>query len=102
MIDFKPGDEVVCVQDESERWSISSGLTVGAKYTVTQVFEDKVGYDASRREVGVKLLEVAPPCPFSGFKAAWFRKIQRRNLTAWLATENTIEEPKRIRETESA
>ena len=25
----------------------------------------------------------------------WFRKVQRRDLTVWLSTENTIEEPKR-------
>jgi len=102
MCDFKPGDEVVCVQDESVHWNISSGLTVGAIYTVADVFEDKVGYDQFRRDIGIRLVEVAPPGRFSGFKASWFRKVQRRDLSAWLDTATDFEEPTRTPAVEPA
>jgi hypothetical protein len=90
--DFKVGDEVVCVEDESVNWNVVSGLVVGATYTITSVFEDKVGYDSCNRAVGVTLAEVPPPGEFSGFKASWFRKVQRRDLTAWLGQTATYDE----------
>ena len=95
MCDFKPGDEVVCVNAsllDAKRGEEMVMLTVGRIYTVSTV-------RIAKGEPHVTLAEqenfwVAAGFDF-GFRARRFRKVQRRDLTAWLATENTIEEPRR-------
>lgn len=86
MCDFKPGDEVVCV-DASPSVGEHS-LIEGATYVIG---------DTSDRW--------AEPSVWVGCLNEWggrhwhyasrFRKVQRRDLTAWLATENTVEGPVR-------
>jgi hypothetical protein len=91
--DFKPGDEVVCVsKGEHPDWRF---LTVGGVYTVSRVYPPvpECGCD----EWGIDLAEVpvSDPLEFDGngqfwmaqgFLATRFRKVQRRDLTAWLST----------------
>lgn len=98
MIDFKPGDEVVCVnagpipppQGFPARPPSAGMLVEGQVYTVVALLT-RFG------EVGVKLREIEPEV-----LASRFRKVQRRDLSVWLATKNTIEDPKRVPATEDA
>lgn len=90
MCDFKPGDEVVCIQ---------SGMFCtekGATYVVDDVFINHRGEFV--------LLLVGEwnghkyDGPFWGHKPERFRKVQRRNLTEWLSQKTKFEEPKHIGE----
>lgn len=108
MCDFKPGDEVVCVDADEAQPSDVQGrgrrdplpLVKGEQYTIAGsgvwpgdnctavVFLREVRNDDYGTDVG--------------FLPRRFRKVQRRDLSAWLATTNTIEEPKREKESQHA
>lgn len=101
MCDFKPGDEVVCVDASASRWTIEGfapPLSEGATYVVADVFDVRNLISGTPSgQIGVSLVGLA--WSVKGICGAWsptrFRKVQRRDLSAWLATTNTIEEPKR-------
>ncbi|PZU00991.1 MAG: hypothetical protein DI624_01660 [Brevundimonas sp.] len=97
--DFKPGDVVVFIGTEGlepadfqlkQKW-LTGLLEDGRVYTIHSVL-----HEARWGAIcGVHLMEVICPNRF-GFDHRMFRKVQRRDLTAWLATETTFEEPKRL------
>lgn len=102
MCDFKPGDEVVCVDIGPSkcggRWG--GDLVKGQVYTVWGI----TPYTDFYGDHGVALVELdapdRPDCPELQFFAAWrFRKVQRRDLSAWLETaaKNTdaLDKPRR-------
>lgn len=102
MCDFAPGDEVVCVEGAAGRFPNLGWvcLVEGAIYTIAEVWrEGEIGETGGVIPEGgmVQLVELGPlRCGIHcGFASRRFRKVQRRDLTVWLATENTIEEPKR-------
>lgn len=78
MCDFKPGDEVVCV-DANQRDFRPVNLTEGAVYKIAFVGWHQYG-------VFVRLVGVSASCGAPGFYASRFRKVQRRDLAAWLKT----------------
>ena len=98
MCDFKPGDEVICVEGAAGRFP-SLGwvcLAEGATYTISAVWQaGEVGETGLRCAVAiVQLVEfghlrAAPDSPNCGFGAYRFRKVQRRDLSAWLETAAT-------------
>ena len=101
MCDFRPGDEVVCVDDAQGRvegfqqpWL--SGPDRGCVYNVSDVFCDEDGV------ICVRLKEIQNTWVATGEDVGWrasrFRKVQRRNLTEWLSQKTKFEEPKRIGE----
>lgn len=93
MCDWKPGDEVICIRDvpwigPAPRWMFwtrhrpISGPKKDAVYTVVRVAMGLSQIDAS-----------APPVvavELAGLPKAWpvvhFRKVQRRDIGAWLKT----------------
>lgn len=82
MCDFKPGDEVMCV-DAGLQWGVlACPLIKGAIYTVRGLVKTPAG-DGSRVSVMVDVRS-------SHLTGAWsphrFRKVQRRDLSAWLKT----------------
>lgn len=100
---FKPGDEVECVRS---RFGISEGkiFTVAA---ICYPGDQPVGFDCPivpAVAASIQLNElpwqqgIRNGCWFWGYSASAFRKVQRRNLTEWLAQEATFNEPKRIKE----
>lgn len=91
MCHFKPGDEVVCVW-ASEKSRMLAGLREGSTYVVASVFEDAIAGRPAERAVGVTLVGVSFPPPFTGFQADWFRKVQRRNIQDWLKQETSYDE----------
>lgn len=100
MCEFRPGDEVVCVKSCSEEPIL---VFAGEIYTVADVV--LAGGDVpslilegvfSGNDTPVGWRFISGGEPFFGFDPARFRKVQRRDLTARLAIENTIEEPKRV------
>ncbi len=86
--DFKVGDEVVCV-DAGRRDGREVPLIKNHVYVVSELAEtvDGIGVNV----VGIDIFPDA-------FDPDRFRKVQRRDLTAWLATKNTIEGPLRTKE----
>lgn len=87
MWDFKPGDEVVCVADRG--WipldsDNDEGPKPGEVFVVTDV-------DFNCGELWLGFAQ----WPDDEFRATYFRKVQRRDLSTWLSTTQTIEEPKR-------
>lgn len=103
MCDFKPGDEVVCVEAGGPYHVEGFGvfrLVLNQTYTIAEVAPagsptamGRVVFDM------VQLVEfghVETPTIY-GCRANRFRKVQRRDLKVWLATENTIEGPRRDR-----
>lgn len=99
MCDFKPGDEVVCV-DAQVRHAVGAYPTCpvlieGAVYTVRAVFLD------ARATPRVHLHGASNTHPIhgtdGGFYASRFRKAQRprtrRSLTEWLNQPTTFEGP---------
>lgn len=79
MCDFKPGDEVVCVNDSD--WSPQTFQPRrGQIYTISEVVED-------RGRVGIGLCEARDTDDL--FAPRNFRKVQRRDLSAWLETAAT-------------
>lgn len=95
MIDFKPGDEVVCVDDSLAWGREPCGLVKGQVYRVLDLGEGFWG------DIGVNV-GVPSPHPTGRWSVSRFRKVQRRDLSVWLATKNTIEDPKRVPATEDA
>lgn len=96
--DFKPGDEVVCVAVGSRSGHY---IVVGERYVLREVdlIRDSFGQPLDDR-VGVRLvgITVFKAEGFEGkFSASLFRKVQKRDLTAWLGQTTTFEEPKRVR-----
>lgn len=99
MCEFRPGDEVVWVDSDGDPLALIYDLWMG-------VFNP----DAHPLEIEGVLKVTAvvqhPHLPMIwglGFEGSGsdlyphfsYRKVQRRDLTAWLSTTNTIEEPKR-------
>ena len=94
--DFKPGDEVVCVDAQmTPGCGYWAGLVDGRIYTVARTMASPsvpmqanvllVGHPNRHRATGVD----------HGFRASRFRKVSRRDLSAWLETSTDFEEPKR-------
>lgn len=98
--DFKPGDEVVCVGDGL--WSHRAapfwmfwrrrvrGPLRGRTYVVRDIALCSDG-------VGIRLLGVPDPSRTGWWCASEFRKVQRRDLSAWLQTADGFSEPTRKR-----
>lgn len=99
MCDFKPGDEVVCIIAVPMPWQAHLGygdlvgIAVGEHYTVAHV-----GPDPFDGEIVVFLNETGNfnddgvDC---GYYPLRFRKVQRRDLSAWLETAADFDEPTR-------
>lgn len=86
--DFKVGDEVVCV-DAGRRDAREVPLIKSHVYVVSDLAETADGIG-----VNVAGIDIFP----DAFDPDRFRKVQRRDIHAWLATENTIEGPLRTKE----
>lgn len=87
MCDFKPGDEVIYVGPiKPTAMTIQSGLEVGSIHTVISVETHALfGY------VGIRI--AARPLPVMAYS---FRKVQRRDLGAWLSTAATEGETRHL------
>ncbi len=106
MCDFKPGDEVVCIITAPMPWLAHLdydeliGIVVGEHYTVAHV-----GPDPFDGEIVVFLNETGNfndhgvDC---GYYPLRFRKVQRRNVSAWLETATAFEGPTRAPAAEPA
>jgi len=87
MCGFKPGDEVVCVDVMPKPGTAVTGLVKGAVYTVSRIGpSENRDY---RHEITVFLVETRNDAggafPFdTGYRPSRFRKVQRRDLSAWL------------------
>lgn len=107
MCDFKPGDEVVCVVDgpwwgRAPRWMFWTrkrkipGPVKGRVYVV-----DRVGWGTNFL-TDERLYSIVVRGVEGGWHHANFRKVQRRDLGAWLQTSvsNTdkLDKPRRVRE----
>ena len=91
--DFKPGDEVVCVNAEGQHY-IAPQLEHGAVYVVAGVHTSwSAPGTPSVTLVGMHWMALNGNV--GGYRHTRFRKVQRRDLTAWLATKNTVEGPVR-------
>lgn len=109
MCDFKPGDEVqvIAVGSESGRF-----IAVGQIHTIREVspLRDGEGRNYANihgETVGVKLVGIKAYRPNSvhtdgHFSPSLFRKLQRRDLSAWLETATDFEEPTRAPAVEPA
>lgn len=92
MCDFKPGDEVIAI-------TTIGSIRAGQKYIVANVrpFGMPCWSCRSDNRIGVVLRDVTPAlfamayCP-----VCELRKVQRRNIEAWLETATDFEEPKRV------
>ena len=85
---LKVGDEVVCIG--------SIPLPQGCKFPAPPVGHVGFIVEIGEAEEGFYIeLDNWPEEPGFGLDASLYRKVQRRDLTAWLATENTIEGPVR-------
>lgn len=104
MCDFKPGDEVVCVDAPADRWTregFAPPLSEGTTYVVADVFDVRNLISGTPSgKIGVSLVGLA--WSVNGVCGAWrpsrFRKVQRRNITEWLSQKTKFEEPKRVGE----
>lgn len=96
MCDFKPGDEVICV-DGGQRQFPDVGLVSlveGATYTIASFQAEGevgdtglvIGRGGCVQIVELGYLRSGEHC---GFRATRFRKVQRRDLSAWLETAAT-------------
>lgn len=96
MCDFKPGDEVICVVGAAPYTlhGRTYELVVGQTYTIAAVAAAGQRTDLGRIASGephVQLVEfghVETPTVW-GVMASRFRKVQRRDLSAWLETAAT-------------
>lgn len=99
--DFKPGDEVVCVDAERRAPSIAhTFLMAGAGYVVEGF--DGFTIDGTPR---IFLVGVDAGCPTTtraSFRVSRFRKVQRRDIGKWLEQSTDFEEPKRAPAKETA
>jgi hypothetical protein len=97
MCDFKVGDEVVCVDDSTPSHGVYywNPVVVGTVYRVAWVGlrPDFVG------DTVIGLAGHPNRHWLSGYDYGYFphrfRKVQRRDLSAWLETSTDVEEPKR-------
>lgn len=96
MCDFKPGDEVVCVEmpDESEM--------VGRIFTIIEVRQaGEIGHAWPLAKAAVQLAEAPYVSEYRlwGYGAHRFRKVQKRNdrltIEAFMTVPGDFEEPKR-------
>lgn len=89
MCDFKPGDEVVLFRAIDYAPNVAASVTVGSTYTVRAVVPG-VRHGAEVPGLVVIELEEADWGGFGGMRGAYrpqyFRKVQRRDLSAWLKT----------------
>lgn len=89
MCDFKPGDEVVCV-DAKPRLYAAPNIKEGSVYTVVRVTRGRV----------VELAEARHHPDTLGFWADRFRKVQKRNsslsIESFLTIKPGFEEPRRV------
>jgi hypothetical protein len=91
MCEFKPGDEVVCVDDDPLSHSMAarpgtywSPPQQGRIYVVSDVY-----FNDRWQEVAVRLERQPNPDSTGhdhGYIARRFRKVQRRDLQSWLKT----------------
>lgn len=102
MCDFKPGDEVVCV-NAAYFDARPTNLVEGASYTVREVLPEargRSGLDFTTVSTGVRLFEVEAQYGWrKAFDSRRFRKVERRNdslsIEAFLTIKPGFEEPKR-------
>lgn len=93
MCDFKPGDEVVCV-DAGLQWGFEPcPLVKGAHYTVLGLIPAR-SVDGSNFGV---IIDVRSAHREGAWAPSRFRKVQRRNIVEWLTQAVGIEEPKRVK-----
>lgn len=83
--DFKPGDEVVCVDNSclpGKRWFPGSAPEKGQVYTV-----EDLGFDLYDDIPLVYLVGLRNNRPggTGAYRASRFRKVQKRDLGTWLA-----------------
>lgn len=96
--DFKVGDEVVCVDARAyrKRGDIYAGCWLTGE---TGLIEGRV-YEVRRVGLcpcGTPGIDVGLPMVAGGFnRSDRFRKVIRRDLSAWLETSTDFEEPKRV------
>ncbi len=94
MCDFQSGDEVVCIHVREGFACVGLAAPVkGRHYTVA--FVGIADWPDGSECVGITLKELPEHPDGWAYAPEDFRKVQRRDLSAWLATTNTIEEPKR-------
>lgn len=91
MCEFKPGDEVVCVDASINPFWGQTALVEGSVYIIRRVVNGGCA---------VHLVELlSAPEQYGrcdrGFIASRFRKVPRRDISQWLETATDYEEPKR-------
>lgn len=98
------GDQVVCVENDGWDWGYFDMIVpeVGAVYTIAEVRPDERTAECPEIPPGLALVLVELPNNRGSYPAECFRKVQRRDLSAWLATSTDFEEPKRAPVTEPA
>lgn len=91
MSEFKPGDEVVCIENEGWDWSYfdMTKPTIGEVYTIQAVRPDEPTAECPDEPLELALLLVEMPNLLGSYPAQCFRKVQRRDLSAWLETAAT-------------
>jgi hypothetical protein len=104
MCDFKPGDEVVCVDDSRRNPDFGWHGTVkrGLVYTVAAVGPPP--FRLGRHSVSVFILGAPNICPLDrvdiGYLPDRFRKVQRRktdlSIESFLTIRPGFEEPRRV------
>lgn len=95
MCDFKPGDEVVCVDARSRNETLwPSPLVEGQTYVVSRLVTTSrtlsscmCAHEAT--DVFLMLAGLTSPSITGGFHPTRFRKVQRLDLSAWLETAAT-------------
>lgn len=96
MCDFKPGDEIVAIDDGGPGPGLIPPLVVGRVYVCSALDPHTYPCGQCGSEIGVDIEEVGSH-PTQTYCHCSFRKVQRRDLGAWLKTETTFEEPKRTK-----
>jgi len=87
MCDFKVGDQVVCVDASASYYHGFNSLLLGAVYRVAAI--DGLPPEADGT-IGLHLSEIPTPAPSHiGWASRRFKKVQRRDLSAWLGTAAT-------------
>ena len=91
MCGFKPGDEVVCVNDQYVH-GLCRGIVKGEVYTIRAVVRPVNGrnivVDHARWLVELEEVTWDTGCPHirGAYRPERFRKVQRRDISAWLET----------------
>lgn len=84
MCDFKVGDEVICIDAKPDCMDPKANLLVEGRVYVVASVGNRSGDGAL--SVGFRCLRPTKPGKCYGFTVRRFRKVQRRDLTAWLST----------------